>query len=265
MVAVFTGSAQLCFPRHHTRSVESCYVFLLLSLNHCWLPVGRSLPLCATPEWFRGLENLSKASEISSLKSPETLESNKSLKCIFFSFFGVSNPFSYLLWSLSGLFVQTQNEGDHQPQNAALPPIRNWASQHRARQSYSWHEPGLESRPTKTTRDIQVVERRLQIPWIHYWRDCITEQRASHLSLTESSSYGGELYSGGQSTAAMFILHPRSCYNYRLYPQAASGLERKCMLFVVTGVLALAASVRCETHPGALIPDEEVNKSLQKL
>lgn len=59
--------------------------------------------------------------------------------------------------------------------------------------------------------------------------------------------------------------YPRSCYNYRLCLQAASGLERKSMLFVVTGELALAALVRRETQTGALIPDEEVNKSLQQL
>lgn len=89
--AVFRGSARLRFPGT-TREVSSpVIVFLLLSLNHCWLPVGRSLPLCATPEWFHGLENLSKASEISSLKSPETLESNKSLKCR--GFFRGEQPF----------------------------------------------------------------------------------------------------------------------------------------------------------------------------
>lgn len=53
-------------------------------------------------------------------------------------------------------------------------------------------------------------------------------------------------------------LYPRRCYNYRLCLQAASGLG-------VTGELALAASVRCETQTGALIPDEEVNKSLRQL
>lgn len=107
-------------------------------------------------------------------------------------FFGVSNPFSYPPLKLKWTFCSDSKWRRPPTTNTALPPIRNWALQHRARQSYSWHEPGLESRPTKTTRDIQVVERRLQIPWIHYWRDCITEQRASHLSLTESSSYGGE-------------------------------------------------------------------------
>lgn len=97
---------------------KECRVLLCFSFVVFKPPLAasrsKSSPLCSSRmvPWIRksvqSLRNL--LSEI----SWNTGEQQKSE--IWGFFFGVSNPFSYHLWSLSGLFVQTQNEGDHQPQ-----------------------------------------------------------------------------------------------------------------------------------------------------